>query len=102
MYSIIFVQAKLSVTGSDLQGQFLIVVEAHVLVSAELEIRPFLVDLLLLAIHDLLDLLRLLMGLEELPGADSLRIAILFGAPRDDVENGGNIFGRPFCELVDA
>jgi len=101
VYSIVLVQTKLPVPSADLQDQFLVVVEAHVIVSAELEICPFLVNLLLLTINYLLVLLRLLVSLVQLPGADSLCIAKLLRASFDDVKDSDNVLRGAVLELVD-
>ena len=53
--------------------------EALVLVRAELEVLPLLVDLLLLAIDHLLDLLGLLMYVDDATRTDCLCIAVLGG-----------------------
>src|SRR4051794_4897447 len=92
VYSVVLVQAELSVTSTDLKGQLLVVMEAYIFVAAEFEICPLLVNLCLFPIYHLLDLLRLLMCLDELPRSESLRIAKFLGASLDDVKNGRNIF----------
>lgn len=102
VHAVLLDQAQLPQAGADLADQLEVVVEAHVLIGAQLKVRPLLVDLLLLAIDDLLDLLRLLMGLEELSRAESLCIAKFLGAGQDDVEDGRNVIGRAVDELVDG
>jgi hypothetical protein len=87
---------------TDLQDQFLVVVEALVFICAELKVCPFFIHLLLLTIYHLLDLLRLPVRLDELSRADRLRISIFLGAPLDDVEDSDDIFRRAILQFIDC
>ena len=102
VHAVVLDQTQLPEARPDLGHQGLILVEAHELIGAELEVRPLLVNLLLLAIDDLLDLLRLLVGLEQLPRPKGLCVAKLLGAGQDDVEDGRDLFVRPVDQLVNS
>jgi hypothetical protein len=102
VYAVALDHAKLPVASTDLQRQLFILGEAQVFVRAQLEICPLLVNLLLLTVHDLLNFLGLLVSLEELSGAESLRIAILLGAALDDVEDRGDVWRWSILEPIYA
>lgn len=76
--------------------------EAHIFVRAEFEISPLLIDLLLLAVYDLLNLLDLIVCLQELAGTDGLRIAVLLRAVLDDIKDGRDVIGRSLYESIDC
>jgi hypothetical protein len=83
-------------------GHLLVLVKAQILVLAELEVGPILVDFLLNAIDHLLHLLGLLVSLDETPRTKGLGVAIVFRAVLDDVVDGGDFRAGPVLELVDS
>lgn len=93
-------QAQLAHAGTQLQHQPLIFDEAQVFVLAELEEGPFLIDFLLLTVDELLNLLRLGVGLDQGTRSDGLGISELLGAALDDVEDGVDAFFRVGLEPV--
>ncbi len=82
------------------ERQLLIFDEAHVFKPTELEVGPFLVDLLLLTIDDLFDLLVLGMRFDDPSCSDGLRVAKLGRSSLEVVKDGLDIVGGLDDELV--
>jgi len=71
-------------------------------VAAHLVEGPVLGDLALLAIHNLLHLLLLDMGLDELSAAHALRVSVLLGTINDDVVERLDLGIRGGLEAIDG
>ena len=100
MNSIVLVHSQSAQSRAHVTGELLILCEAHVVVLAQLVVLPLLVLCNLFAIYLLFDLLGLLVDVEQLSVTKSFGVAILGGAPLDDVVKGRYIFGWPRYELV--
>lgn len=88
------IQANLAQPSTQFQSKLLILDKALEGVATHLKVRPLLVDLLLLAIDDLLNLLVLDMRLDQLAGANGLGIAKDTRRPTEDIVCRGHIVGR--------
>lgn len=88
MDAIALVHAESTVTRGNLQAELLILDEADVGVGAELRVLPGLVDSGLLAVHNLLDLLDLIVNLDQVAVTQSLCVSELLGAGAQNVVDG--------------
>lgn len=93
-------QTELSQSTAELQGQLLVFDKALVAVAAHLKVGPLLVDLLLDTINDLLDLLVLDMGLDQVTSSDGLRIAVNTRGAAEDIVGGSDILSRAKDEAI--
>lgn len=96
----VLLETELAQTSAELETELLVLEEGLVGVPAHLKVGPLLVDLLLDAIDDLLDLLVLDVGLDQLPAADSLRIAEQAGRAAEVIVGGRDVLGRAQDETV--
>jgi hypothetical protein len=92
--SAVLLEAELAKTTTELQTELLVLEEALVGVPTHLKVSPLLVDLLLDAINDLLDLLVLDMCLDQLATANSFGVAKDAGRSAKVVVGRRDIFGR--------
>lgn len=97
---IILLRTQLAQSTTQLQGQLFILDKTHIRIAAHFEIGPLLINLLLGAVDDLLDLLVLDVGLDQLPAADSLRIAEQAGRAAEVIVGGRDVLGRAQDETV--
>lgn len=85
--------AQLPQTSADVKGQCLIVIECDILIGTQFEVGPGLVDFLLLAIDDLLDLLGLLVSADEASRPHAFGIAVLGDTHAQELVGGGDVLG---------
>ena len=100
MDSAILFQAKLAKTATKLQTKLLILEEALVGVTAHFKVSPLLIDLLLNTVYDLLNLLVLNMGLDQLATADSFGVTKDAGGSAEVLICSCDVFGRAQDEAV--
>lgn len=93
-------QTELSQSTAELQGQLLVFDKALVAVATHLKVGPLLVDLLLDTINDLLDLLVLDMGLDQVTSSDGLRIAVNTRGAAEDIVGSSDILSRAKDEAI--
>lgn len=93
-------ETELAQTSANLKDKLLKLDERQVRVAGHFKVGPFLVDLLLGAVDDLLDFSVLDMGRDQGARADALGVAKQLGASSQDVECGRDVVGRASDELV--
>lgn len=94
------VKAQAPETGTQLKCEALVLYERKVGVSAELEVGPFLINLLLHAIYDLLDFPVLDVSSDQFPSADGFGVPKFLCASPEDVVGGSNLICRSGVQLI--
>ena len=97
---IILLRTQLAQSTSQLQGQLFILDKTHISIAAHFKIGPLLINLLLGAVDDLLDLLVLDMGLDQTPTADGFGVAEDAGGAFDDIVGGCDAFDGVEDEVI--
>lgn len=92
--------AELPEAGTQLQSLLLVLREGQVAVAAELKVGPFLVDLLLDALDEPLDLLVFNVRLDDPARADGLGVPVRLCAPSEVVVSGSNLWVGRLEKLV--